>query len=50
MTVKPKDVIEELFRRGAEGDYSVIDELIAEDMVNHAAAPGRGPALLLCCL
>jgi lactoylglutathione lyase len=41
MTAKPKDVIEELFRRGAEGDYSVIDELIAEDMVNHAAGPAR---------
>ena len=41
MTAKPKDVIEELFRRGAEGNYSVIDELIAEDMVNHAAGPAR---------
>jgi lactoylglutathione lyase len=41
MTAKPKDVIEELFRRGAEGDYSMIDELIAEDMVNHAAGPAR---------
>ena len=36
-----KDVIEELFRRGTEGDESVIDELIADDMVNHAAGPAR---------
>jgi hypothetical protein len=41
VTLEPKDVIEELFRRGAAGDESVIDELIAEDMVNHAAGPGR---------
>jgi len=34
-----KSVVEELFRRRAEGDDSVIDELIAEDMVNHAAGP-----------
>jgi lactoylglutathione lyase len=34
-------VIEELFRRLAERDESVIDELMAEDMVNHAAGPAR---------
>jgi lactoylglutathione lyase len=38
---EPKHVIEELFRRGAEGDASVVDELVAEDMVNHAAPPAR---------
>jgi lactoylglutathione lyase len=32
-----REVVEELFRRGAAGDASVMDELIAEDMVNHAA-------------
>ena len=39
MSRDPKTVIEELFRRGAAGDQSVVDELIAEDMVNHAAGP-----------
>jgi predicted ester cyclase len=34
-----KAVVEELFRRGGEGDQSVIDELIDIDMVNHAAGP-----------
>jgi lactoylglutathione lyase len=34
-------VIDELFRRGNAGDDTVIDELIAEDMVNHAAGPTR---------
>ncbi len=37
----PKDVIEELFRRGTAGDDSAIDELVAADMVNHAAGPAR---------
>jgi predicted ester cyclase len=37
VTTEPKSVIEELFRRGTSGDDAVIDELIAEDMVNHAA-------------
>lgn len=40
MSASPKSVIEELFHRGSMGDQSVLDELIAEDMVNHAA-PGR---------
>ncbi len=39
VTANPKDVVKELFRRLAGGDRSVIDELIAEDMVNHAAGP-----------
>jgi hypothetical protein len=42
VTTKPKDVIEELFRRGTAGDESAaIDELVAEDMVNHTAGPAR---------
>jgi lactoylglutathione lyase len=39
--VDPKDVIEELFRLGPAGDESVIDRLVARDMVNHAAGPSR---------
>src|SRR5690349_14721843 len=39
MSRTPKDVVEELFRRRGAGDDTVIDELIAEDMVNHAAGP-----------
>lgn len=34
-----KDVVEELFRRGQTGDQSVFDDLVAADMVNHAAGP-----------
>jgi lactoylglutathione lyase len=34
-----RDVIEELARRQAAKDESVLDDLIAEDMVNHAAGP-----------
>ncbi|MCX6396042.1 MAG: ester cyclase [Propionibacteriales bacterium] len=34
-----KDIVEEFVRRWDEGDERVIDELIAENMVNHAAAP-----------
>lgn len=41
VAAQPKDVIEELFRRGTAGDESAIDELVAEDMVNHAAGPAR---------
>ena len=29
--------MQELFRRSAAGDDSVLDDLVAEDMVNHAA-------------
>lgn len=43
---EPKDVIEELFRRRLAGDHSVVDELVADDLVNHAAGGDddlRGP-------
>ncbi len=42
MPTDPKDVIEELFRRLNAGDRAVMDELIAEDMVNHAATSRQG--------
>jgi lactoylglutathione lyase len=32
-----KDVVEELFRRQQAGDESALDDLVAADMVNHAA-------------
>jgi predicted ester cyclase len=34
-----KDVVEELFRRQQAGDSTVLDDLVAADMVNHAAGP-----------
>ena len=34
-----KDVVEEFFRRQGAGDSTVLDDLVAEDMVNHAAGP-----------
>ena len=34
-----KDVVEELFRRQQAADETVLDDLVAEDMVNHAAGP-----------
>lgn len=34
---EPKAVVEELFRRTVGGDDTVLDELVAQDMVNHAA-------------
>jgi predicted ester cyclase len=34
-----KHVIEEMLRRQQKGDASVLDDLVAEDMVNHAAGP-----------
>jgi len=37
--VDAKEVVQELMRRLDEGDTSAIDELMAEDMVNHAAGP-----------
>lgn len=33
------EIVRELFDRRAAGDESSIDDLIAEDMVNHAAGP-----------
>ncbi|HET6499420.1 MAG TPA: ester cyclase [Amycolatopsis sp.] len=34
-----RDVVEELFRRLQANDDGVLDELVAADMVNHAAGP-----------
>jgi predicted ester cyclase len=34
-----KDVVEEMFRRQQDGDATVLDDLVAADMVNHAAGP-----------
>jgi len=34
-----KDVVEDLFRRQQSGDPIALDDLVAEDMVNHAAGP-----------
>lgn len=34
-----KEVIEEMFRRQQAGDDTVLDDLVAEDFVNHAAGP-----------
>ena len=34
-----RDVVEELFRRQQAGDDTVLDDLVATDMVNHAAGP-----------
>ena len=34
-----RDVVEELFRRQREGDDTVLDDLVATDLVNHAAGP-----------
>jgi predicted ester cyclase len=34
-----KDVVDEMFRRQRAGDDTVLDDLIAVDMVNHAAGP-----------
>ena len=34
---EPKAVVEALFRRQNSGDDNVLDDLVAEDMVNHAA-------------
>ena len=38
-TRSAKAVIEELYRRQQEGDATALDDLVAEDMVNHAAGP-----------
>lgn len=34
-----RTVVEELFRRQRAGDDTVLDDLVATDMVNHAAGP-----------
>jgi predicted ester cyclase len=34
-----KEVVEEMYRRQRAGDPSVLDDLVAEDLVNHAAGP-----------
>ena len=34
-----RDVVEEFARRQEANDVTVLDELVAEDMVNHAAGP-----------
>ena len=34
-----RNVVEELVRRQEENDVTVLDDLVAEDMVNHAAGP-----------
>ena len=34
-----KDVVEEMFRRQQAGDDTFLDDLVAENMVNHAAGP-----------
>jgi predicted ester cyclase len=34
-----RDVVEEMFRRQQSGDDTVLDEVVADDMVNHAAGP-----------
>ena len=37
-----KDVVAEFFRRQEEGDETALDDLVAPDMVNHAAGPQGG--------
>jgi len=40
MSERPaRDVVEEMFRRQQAGDDTVLDELVAVDMINHAAGP-----------
>jgi predicted ester cyclase len=39
MSSTAKEVIEEMLRRQQTGDDAVLDDLVAEDMVNHAAGP-----------
>jgi predicted ester cyclase len=34
-----KDVVQEMFERQQAGDETVLDDLVAADMVNHAAGP-----------
>ncbi len=37
-----KEVVDEMFRRQRAGDDSALDDLVAPDMVNHAAGPQGG--------
>ncbi len=39
MSESAKDVVAEMFRRQQAGDVTVLDDLIAQDLVNHAAGP-----------
>jgi predicted ester cyclase len=34
-----RDVVDEMYRRQRAGDESALDDLVADDMVNHAAGP-----------
>jgi lactoylglutathione lyase len=34
-----RDVVDEMYQRQRAGDESALDELVADDMVNHAAGP-----------
>jgi predicted ester cyclase len=36
---RAKEVVEEMFRRQRAGDDTALDDLVAADMVNHAAGP-----------
>jgi predicted ester cyclase len=43
-----RDVVEEMHRRQQAGDPTVLDDLVADDMVNHAAGPqGRAGLKLI---
>ncbi len=43
-----KDVVAEMFERQRAGDDEVLDDLVADDMVNHAAGPqGRAGLRLI---
>ena len=37
--ISAKEVVAEMFRRQQEGDETVLDDLVAENVVNHAAGP-----------
>ncbi|HEV7721587.1 MAG TPA: ester cyclase [Iamia sp.] len=39
MARTPRDVVEDLYRRMQAGDAGAMDDLVAVDMVNHAAGP-----------
>ncbi|MEP6625896.1 MAG: ester cyclase [Acidimicrobiia bacterium] len=43
-----RDVVEEMFQRQEAGDDTALDDLVAEDLVNHAAGPqGRAGLKLI---